>query len=32
MEEGKLRNIGFSNYPKYVPVPGFFDTDGDNAR
>lgn len=32
VEKGKLRNIGFSNYPKYVPVPGFFSIDGDKAR
>lgn len=25
VEEGKLKNIGFSNHPRYVPAQGFFD-------
>lgn len=32
VEEGKLKNIGFSNHPKYIPVPGFFGISRDLSR
>lgn len=32
VEEGKLRNIGFSNHPRYVPVPGFFGVSRDISK